>query len=270
MHRPARPAGPAADHVRIQPDDSADVQPNADVELDYWLDDPEFDQEAERLRRLGADEEILLDLQLHEFADDSWEPVAQELARYGLAVLRAWIRRATIYEKVRSRTRYRLEPLDGWPADDQAITDLATDTVIAALKYFKENVLMCNKWDPRRGASLRTFFLGQCLFRFPNHYRSHRDAELARRANEYLVGDDADLAELMGTIGDTEYAVVVRSELDAALASVPNTRLRAALVLRYWDGYSYQDISDMLGMTGPKQVENLITYYQRKQIRRTA
>ena len=50
MHRPARPAGPAADHVRIQPDDSADVQPNADVELDYWLDDPEFDQEAERLR----------------------------------------------------------------------------------------------------------------------------------------------------------------------------------------------------------------------------
>lgn len=268
MHPAARPAGPAADHARIQPDTT--FESTDDIELDEWLDDREFDNETDRLHRLGGDEEILLHLQLHEFDDASWEPVAQELARYGIAVIGAWIRRATIYGKVRSRTRYPVQPLDGWPADVETVRDIATDTVLSALKFFKTDVLMRGRWDPRRGASLRTYFIGQCLFQFPNHFRSYRNTEIERRKSQYLIGDDADLDALMGSTGDVESEVLTRCDVEAALATVPTERLRTALTLRHLDGHSYQEIAERLGLRDAKQVENMLTYFYRTQARRTA
>ena len=268
MHRAARPAGLAADDARVQPDET--LEPDDVAEIDEWLDDREFDTETEWLRRLGADEEILLRLQLHQFDDASWEPIAQELARYGVAVIRAWIRRATIYGKLRSRTRYRVQPLDGWPADQETINDIATDTVLAALKYFKTGVLMRGRWDPRRGASLRTFFIGQCLFQFPNHLRRYRDIEIDRRKSEYLIGDDAEFGDLMGSIRGVEPGVIARLELDQVLATIRDKRLRAILILRHRDGYSFQEIAEQLGMSNAKQVENKLSYFYRTQPRRTA
>jgi DNA-directed RNA polymerase specialized sigma24 family protein len=262
MDRAARPHGPAADPARIQPD----IGP---VEIEDWLDDREFDREAENLRRLGADEEILVELQINEFSEASWMPLAQELARYGIAVMRAWIRRGTIYEKVRGRTKFRVETIEGWPREDEAIADIASDTVMSALAYFRTQILMAGRWDPRRGASLRTYFIGQCLFQFPNHYRKHRDRELGRRHNEIAVGGDAEFTALMGSIRSTEHTVIARSELADVLASISNERLRAALVLKYRDGLSYQEVADRLAMRSPKQVENMITYFQRAN-RRTA
>lgn len=131
MNRAARPAGLAADPARLEPDESV---------LDDWLADDEFDQAAEHLRRLGGDAELLLNLQLDGFAAAVWEPVAQELARYGHAVLCSWTRRRLIFGKVKHRTSYGLPLLDGWP-DDETAADIATETVVAALNYFRDKVL---------------------------------------------------------------------------------------------------------------------------------
>jgi hypothetical protein len=46
------------------------------------------------------------------------------------------------------------------------------------------------EWDHRRGATLRTYFIGQCLIRFPNIYRRWLAGE---NRNRNLVTDDADL-----------------------------------------------------------------------------
>ena len=75
MDRPARRPGPPVDAARLQPDNQADIQ-HVDQPIDEglvaaWLDDPdlaaELADELERLRRLQADEDLLLTLQLHQF-----------------------------------------------------------------------------------------------------------------------------------------------------------------------------------------------------------
>ena len=150
MDQAPRPAAErtAGDGAHLQPEDTTDVE--------GWLIDAEFDRANERIRRLGGDEELLLKLQLSSFADRDWNPVAQELARYGLAVITSWTRKHSIYRKVKQRTGYGLPTLDDWPTDEHAINDIAEDTVVEALGYFKNNVLLAGKWDPTRGASLRT------------------------------------------------------------------------------------------------------------------
>lgn len=250
----------AGDGAHLQPDDTADVE--------GWLIDAEFDRENELLQRLGGDEELLLKLQLSGFADRDWNPVAQEFARYGLAVITSWIRKRSVYQKVKRRTGYGLPTLDDWPSDEHALNDIAEDTVVEALGYFKNSVLMAGKWDPTKGASLRTYFIGQCLFKFANCYRKHYDAEILRRSTEYIA-DDETLAIFAASIRGIEDSVVTRSEVREALASVTTTHAKIALML-YAQGYKHREIADRLGIVGgAKAVENMITY-QKKLVRKTS
>lgn len=255
MDQAARPEQhTAGDGAHLQPEDTADVE--------GWLVDGEFDRENERIQRLGGDEELLLKLQLSSFADRDWNPVAQELARYGLAVITSWMRKRSIYRKVKRRTGYGLPTLDDWPTDDHAVNDIAEDTVVEALGYFKNNVLLAGKWDPTRGASLRTYFIGQCLYKFANCYRKHYDAEVLRRSTEYIA-DDETLAIFAASIRGIEDSVVTNSEVREALASVTTTHAKIALML-YAQGYKHQEIADRLGIVGgAKAVENMITYQKK-------
>ncbi|MFI5501159.1 RNA polymerase sigma factor [Nocardia asteroides] len=228
-----------------------------------WLSDPEFDEATEKLQRLAGDEQILLTLQLGGFADRDWNPVAQELARYGIAVLTSWIKRREIFAKVKYRTTYTLPMLDGWP-DMETALDLATDTVIDALNYFRDNVLKAGKWDPARGASLRTYFIGQCLYRFVNPYHSAHNTEIRRRRTEVLVDDDALFA---GTHRDVEDTILIHDELESARAKV-NSVMALGAMERQAAGYSTKEIAKIFGRT-EKQIENMLDY-QRRKIRKAA
>ncbi|WP_237084665.1 hypothetical protein [Mycobacteroides abscessus] len=169
MDRPARRPGPPVDAARLQPDNQGDIHRVDEGLVGAWLDDPDLAAELadeleqlERLRRLQADEELVLALQLEQFTGRLWARFSRELTRYGLGVLRAWIRHGTIYVKAKKLTGYGLGRIEGWP-DDQTIDDIATDTVVAALNYFRDKVLKTHRWQSSGGASLGTFFIGQCL-----------------------------------------------------------------------------------------------------------
>ncbi len=257
MDQAPRPAqGTPGDGAHLEPDETANVED--------WLTDAEFDQKtAELAERLGGDEELLLKLQLSSFADHDWKPVAEELARYGYAVIVSWLHNRSIYAKVRQRTRFGLPTLDNWPTHEHTVNDIATDTVIEALDYFKNKVLMAGKWDPAKGASLRTYFIGQCLYKFANCYRKHYDAEVLHRQKEF-VADDETLAMFTTSIRGIEETVVTSSEVRDALASVSTTHAKIALVLSS-QGYSHQEIADLVGIVGgAKAVGNMIAYQKKK------
>ena len=55
---------------------------------------------------------------MEQFTGRLWERFSRELTRYGLGVLRAWIRHGTIYGKAKTLTGYGLGRIEGWP-DDQ-------------------------------------------------------------------------------------------------------------------------------------------------------
>ncbi|OLT52877.1 hypothetical protein BJF87_12375 [Gordonia sp. CNJ-863] len=245
------------------------LEPADAGEVSLWLSDAEFDRPtSDLIERLGGDEELLLALQLSGFADRDWNPVAEELARYGLAVITSWIHKRTIFSKVKRRTGYGLPTLVDWPGDQHTVVELADDVVIEALSYFKNNVLIAGKWDPTKGASLRTYFIGQCLFRFPNCYRRLFDAELLRRTNE-IIADDDSIALVARTLHGIEDAVITSDAVRHALRSITTPRARSALVM-HAQGYPYQEIADYLGIAGgAKAIENMITY-QKKRARRSS
>lgn len=74
MDRPARRPGPPVDAARLQPDNQGDIHRVDEGLVGAWLDDPDLAAELadeleqlERLRRLQADEELVLALQEHGF-----------------------------------------------------------------------------------------------------------------------------------------------------------------------------------------------------------
>lgn len=262
MKQPGRPEGPSGDRVRLQPDEAG-----SDDELDTWLADSEFAHEAERLRRLGGDQELLLRLQLNGYTDAVWRPVAEEFARYGMAVMKSWLRRRTIFAQVKTKTGYGLPRApEEWLDGEHTIDDLATMTVVPALAYFKTNVLMQNRWDPSRGASLRTFFIGQCLYQFCNPYRAWYQEEQERRALADLVDND-DLDYLHGSVHGVEEQVVLQSEVKDALRAVGTALARRAFILRS-AGYTYREIAIRLGLPNDKAVENILGHQARRIQRR--
>lgn len=265
MDRPARRPGPPVDAARLQPDNQGDIHRVDEGLVGAWLDDPdlaaELADELERLRRLQADEELLLALQLEQFTGRLWERFSRELTRYGLGVLRAWIRHGTIYGKAKTLTGYGLGRIEGWP-DDQTIDDIATDTVVAALNYFRDKVLKTHRWQSSGGASLGTFFIGQCLYQFANIYRSALWAE-----REHIQEATTPMDELpedeFDVIKGIEATIVANDTVAEAMALLTTDRARQALFLQE-HGFTQREIANKLGLRDAKSVENLLGHQLRQ------
>ena len=265
MDRPARRPGPPVDAARLQQDIQADIQHIDDGVVSAWLDGPdltaELADELERIRRLQADEELLLALQLHQFTGRLWERFSRELSRYGLGVLRAWIRHGTIYGKAKALTGYGLGRIEGWP-DDQTIDDIATDTVVAALIYFRDKVLKTHRWQSSGGASLSTFFIGQCLYQFANIYRSALRAEKERIQEATMPMDELPEDEF-DVIKGIEATIVANDTVAEAMALLTTDRARQALFLQE-HGFTQREIANKLGLRDAKSVENLLGHQLRQ------
>lgn len=106
------------------------------------------------------------------FRGPEWDRFATTLAGYGFQVMVAWIETGQVFDRLQEKTRHiRLKP----PSDGRALSgdvaeELAVETVGRALRAFR-TVLEQQGWSASRGASLHTFFIGRCLFRFPAVYR---------------------------------------------------------------------------------------------------
>lgn len=147
---------------------------------EHWLHGV-ANAEARGLAELTADRELLDRLMWEGYAGPDYERFADRLARYGYAVVNAWCLKGLIFSRCADKgwtlPRARITPDDA--------TELAAETVTIALVKFRETVLIPRKWDPAKGASLNTFFVGQCLLRFLNVYRRwHRETRPLQLAED--------------------------------------------------------------------------------------
>src|SRR5829696_6136984 len=156
----ARPADPAHSGTPVQPA----VRPEKVVPID-WPDDPRLAEQAARIDRLAADFDLVTTFGLQGFEGADWDIFEEELAKYGLAVIGGWTRRGVIFGKYFERGFGGLpEPFRDFRDDE--VDELALETVGKGLYHFQRDVLRRQRWDYRKGASLRTYFIGQCLSRF--------------------------------------------------------------------------------------------------------
>ncbi|MGW5187822.1 hypothetical protein ACWEOO_01105 [Kribbella sp. NPDC004138] len=167
-----------ADEVAKQPAAAAPLQPDVGVGLvPHWATAASTFKNADHLDRLQADYELVLELGWRNFQgpDYDYDYFQGELVKYAMAVLTSWIRKRTIlhYRRQRGYGGLPAAPADAF--DDRGLVeDRVLETVGKALVKFHDYVLVGGRWDYRRGASLRTYFIGQCLIQFANVYNSWR------------------------------------------------------------------------------------------------
>lgn len=144
-----------------------------------------FAREAESVDRLAADVELIGALMCVQYAGADWLKFREALARYGVAVLCKWILNGQIFRECAAKgfgaikRRRRVD-------EDEAL-GIAGETVAHAIQFFREKVLIPAVWDPAKGASVRTYFVGACILHFPNIYRQVQGGE---RLEGRLVQDD--------------------------------------------------------------------------------
>lgn len=227
-----------------------------------WLVEFEQRSEAAAVDRLAADSDLLYRLQVVAFTGPDWDYFVHIIAKYGLQVLYAWIRMGVIVQKCRQRGIVRGLPPGEFAGPLQHVDaeDLASDTTSVAINTFRDEVLMKNRWQPDGGASLKTFFIGQALWRYPDVNASWR-RQLGR--SPWLVTDPIVLPDSRPA-DDPENVVVERMMLPVAAEGLdPNT---LKVITMNVAGFSHAEIASELGDgANAKTVENLLYRHKVRQ-----
>lgn len=136
---------------------------------DQWLAAFVEDEHARRLAELQGDQDLLDRLMWAGYSGPDWDRLADRLIGYGFTVMNSWIRRGLVFDRcAQYGVLLRRNPRS---AGRQEAWSLAGETVVFAVVKFRQTVLVPRLWRPDGGASLETYFIRQCLIRFPNIYR---------------------------------------------------------------------------------------------------
>jgi hypothetical protein len=209
------------------------------------LDEVEVDDEQtrlapERLARRQADLELRNDLALAGFSGPGWNRYATELARYGYAVVMAWLETGEIFNQCKAKgCCLGLPPLE-WTVDDR--DGLANETVALALHNFKQQALIEGKWTAERGTTLKTYFVGACVFAFPNLYRKW---STERSALQQETSIDYDTVDRSSPPQDPGQMVINQLHIREGFDRIPDERTKSAILLQEM-GYTYAEIGEIL------------------------
>jgi hypothetical protein len=214
-------------------------------------------QLEEGLQRRMADKQLRDELAAQDFSGPRYGRFQEELARYGTAVLRAWMYSGYIFNLVSARG-FAIHPtdteLEELHRDSEVREDLANMTVALALPRFREHALIGGGWRHEGGAGLLTYFMGSCLYVFPNEFRKRRvQREKWRRQNgrdPAITMQEADHTSDPGVRATGNIQV-----LDHLRDIDPRTRAIVALTI---DDYSQEEIVEFLAEPSVRAVEGVL------------
>lgn len=208
----------------------------------------EFDDtiEARRLARLEADNDLYWRLAYRGFEGKDWDRFVGVLVGYGQPVLKAWIMTDLIVPRVFEKTRH---PIPKRPHDlrEPDAEELAVDTIAAGIPVFRTKVLIPAVWNPEKGASLKTYFVGQLLLRYPDVYRRWLTAK--KRWDLGMAEATLDAIGHRDCVGrDPADRLVTDDTVREALASIRADTTKQVLVLRSM-GYPNAAIAEALDIS---------------------
>lgn len=166
---------------------------------------------SRKLERRQADVELVTRAALAGFRGPEWVEIVGELASYGWGVGFGWLRKGRMQGKCASAGR-PCPTLHDHTRRPEWAESLATDLVIESIERFRDEVLIPGRWDPTRGASLKSFFVGQMLKRFANVYRRWYRSELHPSLMSEVMADTRPAG--CSTEGTAVARVDIRRELD--------------------------------------------------------
>ncbi|MFJ3861538.1 hypothetical protein ACIPRL_35595 [Streptomyces sp. NPDC090085] len=223
-------------------------------------------KQAQRLQesidRRAADQQLIEILRKDGFEGHRYQVFENDLARYAISVLRAWMYSGYIFTMASSRG-YGLNPheldLERLAADSDLRDELATMTVALALPRFRQRALIEGGWTFAGGAGITTYFMGACLYDFPNEFRRHRAGEAAQRAAQK---QPQFIDEILPGV---ESEIVGREALREAIKAIPPKKLRErAVVALTLDGYTQEEIRLILGEDSVRAIEGVMHRWRKK------
>jgi DNA-directed RNA polymerase specialized sigma24 family protein len=192
--------------------------------------------------RLLGDARLLDDLMLRGYTGREWERFRRALAEYALQVIRAWCLTGKIRQLCARKGFGQLPAAPRRLQRDDA-DEIAADTVALALNHFREHVLIPRRWDPSKGASLRTFFVGSCIYSYSNAY--------ARWCRENRATPRDAEAELQPAQGNQVAAMMLKAVLREMEELAP---LDGDVVDLAAEGWGQKEIAERFSTT-PKSIE---------------
>ena len=224
-------------------------------------------EQQERLERRAADKELRDELASAGFTGPKYQAFQEELARYGMSVLSAWMYTGYIFQLTAARgfalhpTEQELEELHRKPEirDEHAVM-----TVALALARFREQALAGGGWRPEGGANLATYFMGACLYVFPNEFRKRRVQQM-----KWQLQNHPDPAVTSPpTAAVTDPGVVVAGKLRVCADLARADPREAAIVALTIDGYSQEEIVETLDETSIRAIEGVLYRWRIKEQQR--
>ncbi|MGO4417337.1 hypothetical protein AB4Z54_00805 [Streptomyces sp. MCAF7] len=198
--------------------------------------------------QMAADRELYALLEREGFEGWRTERFKEELWLYGWRSLRRWMRDGSIVKRCAEKgIKFYARP-----EENQLLTrlaelrsELAVESVEAAVARFVEKTLPAGKWDPDKGATLRTFFIGCCLYAFRDEFKIW-----ARRRRAHLIAVYRAILTYDRVSPETaaEDVAVQRDTLRRILEDA-TVEARAICALILERGANHKEIGDQLGMT---------------------
>lgn len=217
----------------------------------------------EDLDRRRYDQKLVRLLAQDGFQGPRYERFEEKLARYGISVLRAWMHSGYIFQLVAERG-LGLHPhereLEELGSNSDLREELATMTVACALVRFRQRALVEGGWTSEGGASITTYFMGACVFEFPNEFRKHR---LSEQRHRRALQRQQEVYESPVSPGSAADEVLGPQHVRDALKEISDPRTRAALALAL-DGYTHEEIQELLEATSIRAVEGLLYRWRTK------
>ncbi|WP_328691083.1 hypothetical protein OHU07_31370 [Streptomyces phaeochromogenes] len=207
-------------------------------------------------RRLG-DQEVVRLLAQDGFRGPRYDRFVEELARYGISVLRAWMHSGFIFRLAAERG-FGLGPhereLRELASNSDLREELATMTVACALARFRQQALIEGGWTCEGGASITTYFMGACVYDFPNEFRRYRASEERHRQ---ALKRQQEVYESPISPLSTDGEALGRLHVLGVLESISDPRARAVVALAF-DGYTQDEIQQLLDAPSVRAIEGLL------------
>ncbi len=216
--------------------------------------------------RLAADDDLIRFLAWEGYEGVEAEKLYKALMEYGHQVIGAWICTAVILSKCREKgvkVPDTLDPILVQEAHERE--DLTANTIARAVVAFRDKVLKRGKWTASRGATLKTFFIGQALFRFATEYRDWLK-ERRRRLPTVPIEPRTAPDELHA---GAEAIVVARETLRLSIDEIGDPIVRQMAVLSAL-GYTHREIAELLELGSSKVVETRLYRLRKREDRNDA